>query len=35
MNDRTIDEKNRRVARILLLIMSALALAGLFAGIRW
>jgi len=35
MNDRAIDEKNRRVVRILLLIMGALALAGLFAGIRW
>ena len=35
MNDDVLTDKNRRLARILLAIMSVLALAGLLAGIRW
>jgi len=30
-----LDDKNRRLVRILLAIMGVLALAGLLAGIRW
>jgi hypothetical protein len=30
-----LQTKNRRVARVLLTIMGALALAGLLVGIRW
>lgn len=30
-----LEARNRRVARILLIIMSVLALSGLLVGIRW
>lgn len=30
-----VDERNRRVLRILLTVMAVLAVAGLLAGIRW
>jgi hypothetical protein len=32
---RSLEARNRRVARILLAIMSVLALSGLLVGIRW
>jgi hypothetical protein len=35
MNRDALAEKNRRLARILLAIMGALALAGLLVGLRW
>jgi len=35
MSRDVLTDKNRRLARILLTIMGALALAGLLAGIRW
>lgn len=33
--DRTIDARNRKLARALLAIMAVLAAAGLLVGIRW
>ncbi len=35
MSREALDDKNRRLVRILLAIMGVLALAGLLAGIRW
>ena len=35
MSRDALADKNRRLARILLTIMGALALAGLLVGIRW
>ena len=35
MSREALDDKNRRLVRILLAIMGILALAGLLAGIRW
>ena len=35
MSREALDDKNRRLARILLAIMGVLALAGLLTGIRW
>jgi len=35
MSREALDDKNRRLVRILLTIMGVLALAGLLAGIRW
>ncbi len=35
MSGEALDDKNRRLVRILLAIMGVLALAGLLAGIRW
>jgi len=35
MSREALDDKNRRLVRILLAIMGILVLAGLLAGIRW
>ena len=35
MSREALDDKNRRLVRVLLAIMGILALAGLLAGIRW
>ncbi len=35
MSREALDDKNRRLVRILLAIMGVLALAGLLAGVRW